>query len=74
MAGFRWMQDNGIGREEKEIQLPGRQRSPALPASFQVALGLHEGGFGVARRWLWGPNPLAINRLWGGFGSGQVLK
>jgi hypothetical protein len=32
------MQDNGFGREEKEIQVPGRQRSPALPASFQVAL------------------------------------
>ena len=32
MAGFRWEQDNGIGREEKEIQPSDRQRSPALPA------------------------------------------
>jgi hypothetical protein len=34
---------------------------------MKVALRSHWGGFGVALRWLSGRNPLAINRLWGGF-------
>ena len=48
MAGFRWEQDNGIGRERKEIQLLRRQRSPAPPCRFLVAMRSHGRGLKVA--------------------------
>ena len=35
MAGFRCEQDNGIGREEKEIRLPWRQPSAASGPAFR---------------------------------------
>src|ERR1039458_267437 len=39
----------------------------AILHSTFFLLHSHRGGLRVALGWLWGRNPLAINRLWGGF-------